>query len=226
MLLGFLSGSIPCGYLMGKSRGIDIRTRGSGNIGATNVSRVLGRGPGIACFALDMLKGLTPTLGAGLVLGLAGRWSVPPESQWSWIAIALAPIAGHVFCPWLGFKGGKGVATGLGALLGLYPVMTLASLGALLVWLAAIACWRYVSLASILAGVSLPAWVALEFALAGRLGRLPHESVFAAATPFALLSLGLAAFVVYTHRANIGRLRLGTEPRIGGARPAAPVRTE
>lgn len=219
-LAAFLLGSIPFGYLIGRSKGIDIRAHGSGNIGATNVTRVLGRRLGRICFALDLLKGLLPSLGGGLVLGVAGHWSMTPAQAWSWIGIALAPIAGHVFCPWLGFKGGKGVATGLGALLGLFPVMTVAGVGGLLVWIIAAKLWRYVSLASILGGGGLPIWVVVSLAVASAAGRVPAGELVGVGLPFLVLSLGLAGFVVYTHRANIRRIRSGTEPKIGQRRTA------
>lgn len=219
IVIAFLVGSVPFGYLIGRARGIDIRAHGSGNIGATNVTRVLGKRLGRACFALDLLKGFLPSVGAGLYLGDLGSWS--PQSPWLWIAAALAPIAGHVFCPWLGFKGGKGVATGLGALLGLFPVMAVAGAGALIVWIASIKTWRFVSLASILAGGGLPVWVALAFGLARALDWLPADQLVRASTPFVGLSLLLAGFVVYTHRANIRRLRSGTEPRVGVRPPKA-----
>jgi len=210
IVIGFLVGSIPFGFLIGKARGIDIRQHGSGNIGATNVTRVLGKKLGRICFGLDMAKGLFPTFGAGIALQDAGSWS--PANAWVWIAAALAPILGHVFCPWLGFKGGKGVATGLGALLGLFPIMTVAGVGALVVWITAAKLWRYVSLASILAGVSLPVWVATAFGLAPNAG---DPGWLGRAAPFLGVSLLMAGFVVFTHRANIRRLRAGTEPRIG-----------
>lgn len=219
IVIAFMVGSIPFGYLIGRARGIDIRAHGSGNIGATNVTRVLGRRLGRLCFTLDVLKGLLPSLGAGLFLGDLGSWA--PATPWLWIAAALAPIAGHVFCPWLGFKGGKGVATGLGALLGLFPVMAVAGAAALAVWVVAIKVWRYVSLASIVAGGGLPLWVGLALGLARLCGWIPAHELVRIGTPFVGLSVLLAGFVVYTHRSNIRRLRSGTEPRVGGTRPKA-----
>jgi len=145
----YLVGSVPFGYLMGRARGVDLRTRGSGNIGATNVARVLGRRWGLLCFALDVLKGLAPVLLAGLVIAGRGASAPGPARQGAWLAVAFGAIAGHVFPVWLRFRGGKGVATSLGVLLGFYPYFTFAGLAALAIWVAVVAVWRYVSLASI-----------------------------------------------------------------------------
>jgi acyl-phosphate glycerol 3-phosphate acyltransferase len=128
LILSFLSGSIPFGLLIARARGVDIRRHGSGNIGATNVWRVLGRGPGLLCFALDVLKGLAPTLGAAWTTGLLGPRALPgpidARSAWLWLVVMALAILGHMFSPWVGFRGGKGVATGLGALLGVWPFLT------------------------------------------------------------------------------------------------------
>jgi glycerol-3-phosphate acyltransferase PlsY len=208
--LAFLSGSIPFGLLIARAKGVNIREHGSGNIGATNVWRVLGRGPGLTCFALDVLKGLIPTLGAGLAAGSIGDPALPAGEAWLWLACAAAAILGHMFSPWIGFKGGKGVATGFGALLGIYPLLTWPALGAFAAWLVVAKLSRYVSLASCLAALSLPGWlwVTVE-ALSDAPGR------HAAAGPFYGAVGLLAAVVVVKHRANLGRLLRGTENRIG-----------
>lgn len=228
--IAFLIGSIPFGLVIGRAKGIDIRKHGSGNIGATNVGRVLGKRLGILCFACDLLKGLLPTLAAGVYLGCAGRWSVDPETAWQWLAVMSAPVLGHMFCPWIGFKGGKGVATGLGALLGVFPPLTIPAIGAAALWLVALKVWRYVGISSVVASASLPAWVALEFAVAGAAGWLPGtEDWFGVATralPFFTVGAALAALVIVKHRGNIARTRAGTEPRVtwlGGARRATPA---
>ncbi len=213
--VAFLCGSIPFGLLIGRARGIDIRKHGSGNIGATNVGRVLGRGLGFLCFALDVLKGLAPTLAFGIWAGYAGRVTLEPPDSWRWLAVMSAPVLGHMFCPWVGFKGGKGVATGLGALLGVFPVLTVAGVGALAVWLAALKVWRMVSLASILAAASLPLWIGGAFvADALRRERPLDGGILGSAWPFLVLGAALAALVVVKHRANIARIRAGTESRV------------
>jgi glycerol-3-phosphate acyltransferase PlsY len=144
-LLAYLVGSIPFGLFIAFARGIDIRKHGSGNIGATNVGRVLGPKAWLACFTLDFAKGLLPSLGAGAWLGLIGSTQPASAHAWVWVLVMAGPVLGHMFCPWLKFRGGKGVATGLGAMLGVYPILTIAGFAAAAVWLAAAARWRYVS---------------------------------------------------------------------------------
>lgn len=220
--VGFLSGSIPFGLFFGKFRGIDIRQHGSGNIGATNVGRVLGRRLGLMCFALDLLKGLVPTLWAGNYLGLAGKFVIEPSAAWGWLLVMVAPVLGSMFCPWLGFKGGKGVAAGLGSLLGVFPVLSIAGAAAFLVWILTVRITRYVGLASMLAACGLPFWVIIEYAVfatimpptargdpAGTIDGLAH-----AALPFVVVTSVLGVLVVLKHRANIARMRAGTEPRV------------
>jgi glycerol-3-phosphate acyltransferase PlsY len=193
---GFLCGSIPFGYWAGKIKGIDIRQHGSGNIGATNVIRVCGKGIGIPVFILDLLKGWLPTWYAGSHLA-TGSSSVTTLS----VLAGFAAILGHTYTPWLGFKGGKGVATATGVLLGIAPIAMLAGL---LVWLIVFFTTHYVSLASMLAAVAVPVTMAVIMSRAGR-----WDTV--------LLGFGLlvAALVVLRHRANIGRLLAGTESKMG-----------
>lgn len=191
VLMGFASGSLPFGYLAGRLRGIDIREHGSRNIGATNVIRVLGKGVGIPVFILDFLKGLVPCLvmsGSGMASALL-------------VATGLAAILGHMFTPWLGFKGGKGVATAAGVLLGIAPLPMAVGLG---VWLVLFFGTRYVSLASMAAGLGVVAMMAGQMLWTGR-----WDGV--------LLGFGvvLAGLVILRHRANIGRLLAGTEPKAG-----------
>src|SRR5690349_4488530 len=101
--IGYLSGSIPFGLLLGLWRGVDIRKAGSGNIGATNLGRVLGRKWGILCFVLDVLKGAVPVAAAGGAMGVLGRGDLPAGQAWGWLAVAVAAVLGHVFPVWLGF---------------------------------------------------------------------------------------------------------------------------
>ncbi len=139
-VVSYLIGSIPTGFLWGKARGIDIRTVGSGNIGATNVMRALGKGPGMAVLVIDALKGFWPVFFAR------------PDTTLQ-IVCCLAVIAGHNWTCWLKFKGGKGIATSAGALLAMLPAPLACALA---VWLVVFAIGRYVSLASISAAVALP----------------------------------------------------------------------
>ena len=198
-LIGFLCGSVPFGYWAGKLRGIDIRQHGSGNIGATNVLRVCGKGIGIPVFILDMLKGLAAVIIVSLIV------PNPPHHEEANLAFCVlsgfAAILGHMFTPWLGFKGGKGVATAAGVLLGIAPVAMLVALTA---WLLVFFTTKYVSLASIAAAVAVPSTMA---ALMWRGQRLD----------WVLLGFGilLAALVIVRHRGNIQRLLAGTENKAG-----------
>ncbi|MFQ3676972.1 MAG: glycerol-3-phosphate 1-O-acyltransferase PlsY [Fimbriimonadaceae bacterium] len=184
----YLLGAIPVGYLVGRLRGVDITKVGSGNIGATNVLRVLGKGPGIAVLALDVAKGLVPPL----VLLQATQ-----SKEWA-LAAGVSAVVGHCLSPFLTFRGGKGIATGLGMLIGVTPVGAAVAFG---VFAAVLAGFRYVSLASIFA-----TWSVVATSLA------TGDSVAVVAV-FVVVAL----FVTYRHRTNIQRLIDGTEPRFGRA---------
>jgi glycerol-3-phosphate acyltransferase PlsY len=187
----FLLGSIPTGYLVARAKGIDIRRHGSGNIGATNVLRTLGKPLGILVFFLDALK------------GFAAVWMVMRYSEasaWPGILAAVAAIVGHNYTPWLGFRGGKGIATSAGVLLALMPWAVLAIA---VVWFVVFSITRYVSLASMSAAAALPVAVAL-LSHFGRGGN----------APLVIFALIISALAIWRHRANIQRLRDGTEPRL------------
>jgi len=197
--IAFLCGSIPFGFLIGKINGVDIREHGSGNIGATNLGRVLGRRFFFGCFFLDMFKGLLPTAVAGHFMGTLGTLRVESTDAYWWLAVMVAAVLGHMFTPWLGFRGGKGVATMMGVSLGLaWPV----GLAYAVTWLVMLAVTRISSLAGMTAAVAAPV-----AALAAGRGEL------------APVLVALALLVVWLHRANISRLRAGTEPKLGGSNP-------
>lgn len=202
----YLMGSIPFGYLIARSRGVNIFKEGSGNIGATNVRRVLGRGPGNLCFALDVFKGLVPTLATGLVLGTLGNLDAPQGMVSLWLLTPLAAVIGHMYSPWLGFRGGKGVATGLGALLGVFWVLTFSVLVAMAVWLLVLRVWRYVGLASVCAAVSVPIWAVV-------LPLVVHRRFEPSTLPMVSVAVLLAALVVVRHRGNLARILKGQEPK-------------
>ncbi|MEX0885021.1 MAG: glycerol-3-phosphate 1-O-acyltransferase PlsY [Phycisphaeraceae bacterium] len=227
LIAAYLVGAIPFGYLIGRLRGVDLRSVGSGNVGATNVGRVLGRRLGIACFLLDVGKGLAPVLAYGHAAGLAlarpttaaATTAAPAVGSGQpggavelliWLAIAAAAVVGHIFPVYLGFRGGKGVATGLGVLLGFWPVLTLPGLGVALLWLAVVRATAYVSLASIVAAVALPA---MTLASAWLWGRPASEVAL-----YLAVTLLLALLVVLRHRDNIARLRAGTEAKVAWTR--------
>ena len=205
--VGYLCGSAPFAWLIGKAKGVDIRTVGSGNVGATNVGRALGRRWGVLCLVLDMLKGAVPVLAAGWVMGyIDGDPFSARGDAWWWSGVAAAAVMGHVFPVWLRFRGGKGVATAMGAMLGLWPIVTLATVAAILVWLVMVKAWGYVSLASITAVTSLPLCL---WGIAQATGRSNAE-----VGPFLLISVLLAGLVILRHRTNVARLLAGTEPRV------------
>ncbi len=195
-LAGYLLGSCPNGYLISRWNGIDIRQHGSGNIGATNVLRVLGKKWGYLVFFLDALKGF---LSVRIAFALAYATSGLEHPEWVAIIAAVACILGHTFPVWLRFHGGKGVATSAGVLLGLMPI---AVFSVLAVWLLLFFVTRYVSLASICAAAALPLFVALYL----------HFHLLAGSTllPFSIL---IAGVVIWRHRSNIGKLLKGTENR-------------
>lgn len=196
ILFSYLIGSIPTAYLIGKANGIDIRKHGSGNVGATNVFRTMGKRWGTFALILDITKGFVASF------WLARHFY--PEWNLSLVSVQLlsgfAAIAGHTWPIWLRFKGGKGVATSCGVFLGIYPGAVFFSL---LVWILVAYSFRYVSLASMAAALSFPFFLYFFYQ--------NHESF--------KLSLGvsfaLCFFIFYTHRKNIERLKAGTENRIG-----------
>jgi len=215
VILAYLAGSIPFGLLLGLARGVDIREHGSGNIGATNTMRVLGKRLGLAAFALDVAKGAIPVLIWGYIISAASREELPAIEAWKWLVVGVAAVIGHMYPIFLRFKGGKGVATGFGLFLGFWPWVTPAAVLALVVWGVCLLVTRYVSVSSIAAAVALPLGI-LGFALAP----WPERTTFIEAWPFAMASTIIAALVVYKHRGNIARLRAGTEPRTGSRKPA------
>ncbi len=192
LVAAYLIGSIPFSYLVARLRGIDVRTVGSGNVGATNVMRSAGRAAGLVAFALDFLKGTAATLLARRLAGLDVA-----------AAAAVAAALGHMHPVWLRFKGGKGVSTGAGAYLPLIPIPTVIGLATFGI---VVALTRYASLGS-MAGAS-------ALALGALLTHAPAALTWAA-TVTALL-------IIWKHRANIRRLAAGTERRVGARPAAAP----
>ena len=202
-LLAYLIGSIPFGVIIARGRGVDLRKAGSGNVGATNVGRVLGRKWGYLCFALDVAKGLLPVAAAGVLFRMEGGTAPAPAAQAAWLVVGLGAILGHVFSVFLGFRGGKGVATALGVVVGVYPYFTLAGAGALAIWIIVTLASRYVSLGSVVAaGAFIPLFAAFNH---GQLGRLWPLTAFATA---------MVVLIIVRHRTNILRLIKGTESKI------------
>ena len=223
----YLVGSIPFGVIIGRAKGIDIRQHGSRNVGATNVSRVLGRQLGILCFALDFLKGAGPVVAAGMLQGVFGREpaDLAVTDTWWWLGTGAATVFAHMHSPWLGFRGGKGVATGFGAMVAMYDLLTIPALAALVVWYATVRLSRYVSLASILATLSLPVLYML-WLIPSDVGNIAAELNHA--SPPLIVTALLAMLVIYKHRLNIVRLRRGEEPKVRASkkRPGAAQELE
>ncbi len=193
IVAAYLIGAIPFSYLIPRAfYGIDIRTRGSGNVGATNVFRVLGKGPGIACFALDVLKGVVPVVALQVVAGLP---------DWAPVAGGAAAVLGHSRSIFLRFGGGKAVATGAGTILALNPLVGLACLA---LWGVVFGATRVVSIASITAALALPGFM-IAIPRPAPWGTNPDFYVYYA------MAVGL--FIIARHRPNIRRIMDGTEPR-------------
>ena len=212
-LVAYLAGSIPFGVLIARSQGIDIRAHGSGNTGATNVLRIVGKRWGILCCVLDVLKGLLPSLAAGVLLtGLSGKTAPTPAQQLSWVLVALAAICGHVFSVWLKFRGGKGVATAFGVVVGIWPFFTVAGLAGLGVWIVVTRVSRFVSVGSMMSALSLaPLFVAWNWMILGWTAVIDLWPMVAMAVVMGLL-------IVIRHRSNIAKLLAGTEGRIDDPR--------
>lgn len=197
VLVGYLLGSIPTGYVVARAKGVDIRSAGSGNIGATNVFRILGTPAGILVLLVDAAKGWIAVL---IGMRMIWPWIAPDvvtgTAEWLGVAAGVAAVLGHNYTFWLGFKGGKGIATSAGVLAGLVPLALLVALG---VWIAVVVLSRYVSLASILGAFVLP--FAVWF--------------WRYSTLMITITALLAAMAIYKHKSNIQRLLKGTENKVG-----------
>lgn len=210
LVAAYLVGAIPFAWILARLHGVNLRTIGSGNIGATNLGRALGRPWGIFCFLLDACKGVLP-----MVLM---RWLVHPAYLreggrettflWLWLAAGGLAILGHVFPVYLHFRGGKGVSTSFGVALGLWPYYTPAALVSILIWVLVLKRWRYISLASIIGASAFPV------VLAGLVAGIPSWSA-GELIPLLIVAIAIPLLVVFMHRSNIHRLCNGTENRVG-----------
>ena len=219
-LVAFGCGSIPFGPIVARLRGIDLRTVGSGNIGATNVGRALGWKWGVLVYVLDAIKGAAPVLAAGAMAGILGKPAdeVAPADMWWWLLMPIASVLGHMFSPFVGFKGGKGVATGSGAMLAVWPTLTGPLLVAIGLWAVLLAATRYMSIASMAAAISIPLTVAAAAAIRTGDGTPDGELPIRHALPAIIVTGGVAMLVVWKHRPNIERLLAGKENRLGTKR--------
>lgn len=226
-VIAFLMGSIPFGLFIAKAKGINIREHGSGNIGATNVFRIVGKKYGISCLFLDLLKGLIPVVlalnliqieGKGIVIPLAflDSWKLElgvaeqMKGQIVHVLTALAAVLGHNYSPWIGFKGGKGIATSAGVLIGLMPMAVLILV---VIFIITLVLTRYVAVASMVGAASLP--------ILTNLGARLHKndagiSLWEAGMwnkPLFFFSLTIGILAIWKHRTNIQRLMAGTESK-------------
>jgi glycerol-3-phosphate acyltransferase PlsY len=202
----YIIGATPFGYLAGRMKGVDIREHGSGNVGATNVIRVMGKGIGVPVFILDMGKGWVPVMLTRWIMAGQGM-----DSTWAEILAGIAAVMGHNFTFWLKFKGGKGIATSAGVLLALLPIPLAV---ALVVWLILFYTTRYVAVASI--GASL---------MVGLVPLVMHFTTKGGQPPMPLVGFGLllGTLAIWRHRSNVRRLLDGTENRFTRKTPAPPA---
>jgi glycerol-3-phosphate acyltransferase PlsY len=207
IIFAYLLGAVPFGFMIARAHGKDLRKIGSGNIGATNTGRILGKKWGIICLILDSLKGLIPMLIANMLI--EGQ---PTTTQlWLWLSVGCAAVLGHIFPVYLNFKGGKGVATSLGMVLGLYPYYTIAGVAAFLVWVTVVLIWRYVSLASIAAALIFPIALVVEIICV-------KSWELSTLWPLIVIALAMPLLVVIRHVENIKRILEGSETKILQAR--------
>ncbi|MGH7441781.1 MAG: glycerol-3-phosphate 1-O-acyltransferase PlsY [bacterium] len=217
--LAYLLGSFPSAYLAGRwTRGLDLRKHGSGNLGATNVFRVLGPGPGVAVLLVDVSKGalavlLLPHLGQAAGSGLA------PLPAWWPCVLGLAAVLGHSYTVFLGFKGGKGVATSLGVFLGLAPLATLCVLA---VFGVVFGLTRMVSAGSLMASLVLPPALLVLGETAPRSSVVTPGGSWAESRPVLCLGLALAVLIWLRHIPNLRRILKGTENRVGTKKAVQP----
>ena len=204
IFISYLIGSISFALVIAKAHGIDLRAIGSGNLGATNLSRACGKKWAYLCFLLDVLKGFLPSFAAKffIVSGTADSTTLA-----IWLAVGVAAILGHIFPFYLKFKGGKGVATSFGVVLGIWPYYTIPGLIAFVLWSAIVLIWRYISLGSVIAAAVFPfIMIALTAGL--------KDWYFNVLWPLILAAAILCSLVIFLHRANIKRLLSGTEHKV------------
>ena len=203
IIVAYLLGSVPFGVIIARAHGKDLRIIGSGNIGATNLARALGRKWAYFCFCLDVLKGMLPMLvGIKLI-------STPPNiaELFLWLAAGIAAVLGHIFPIYIKFKGGKGVATSFGIALGLWPYSTVCAVVSVVIWVIVVLAKRYISLASVVASVAFPVVLILAILLVSTWN-------LANLWPLLTAAIAIPLMVVIRHRENIKRLLAGTENKV------------
>lgn len=207
-VVAYLLGSIPFGLLVGRLKGIDVREHGSKNIGATNVGRLLGTRYFYLVTFLDALKSLLPLVVASILVHRLPASDRTVLIHALWLLVGIAALLGHIFSVFLRFRGGKGVATGAGLVVGLFPYFTLPGIVAILLFVLVVWRWRYISLGSITSAAVFPLlYVGIGLSLGW--------PVFSRQWPLLMAATLIAVMVILRHRGNIQRLRAGTERKFG-----------
>ncbi|MBW8002771.1 MAG: glycerol-3-phosphate 1-O-acyltransferase PlsY [Planctomycetes bacterium] len=203
IIASYLLGSISFAVIIAKAHGKDLRQIGSGNVGATNLSRAVGKKWGYFCFCLDVLKGFLPMFVGGRII------SAPPGvlELFLWLIVGIAAVLGHIFPLYLKFKGGKGVATSFGIALGLWPYYTICAGVTFLAWIIVVLKWRYISLGSIVGSIVFPVSLII-------LTIAKPDWDFVHLWPLVLASVGIPVMVILRHCENIKRISAGTENKV------------
>lgn len=203
IIVSYFVGAIPFAQIFAKAYGKDLRKIGSGNIGATNLSRALGKKWGYFCFLLDVLKGMVPMLLAARLTG----YDDSIAELFGCLGVGAAAIVGHIFPVYLKFKGGKGVATSFGVALGFWPYYTICAIIAAAVWVIVVLMSRYISLGSIVSSISFPISLAVGIVFKA-------EWYLSGLWPLMIAAIGIPVMVIFRHRSNIKRIITGTESKI------------
>ncbi len=213
----YLIGAIPFALLLGKVKGLDVRTIGSGNVGAMNLGRVLGRSWFFAVFALDALKGLAPSLLAGWILmsSVLPEGPSEPIRNLCRLLVGAMAVVGHNYPVYIGFRGGKGVSTSFGVAAGVWPELTVPAVLSFFTWVMGLALTRMSSVGSITGAILFPIYFVLATVWSG--ASLMNR------WPFMVFAIAVAAMVLARHRANIARILAGTETKVVGESEQAPA---
>jgi len=204
IIVSYLIGSVSFALIIAKAHGINLRSVGSGNLGATNLARACGKKWAYICFLLDALKGFIPTF--------AAKFFIIPDSADApvlalWLIVGVAAMLGHIFPFYLKFKGGKGVATGFGVVMGIWPYCTIPAIIVFALWAAVVLVWRYISLGSVVAAAVFPILMIILTAVLKNW----HFNVL---WPLILAAIALCSLVIFLHHSNLKRILAGTENKI------------
>ena len=204
IIISYLIGSISFAMLIAKAHGLDLRTIGSGNLGATNLARACGKKWAYFCFLLDFLKGFVPSFAAQFLVLSAPATSAALAL---WLAVGVAAILGHIFPFYLKFRGGKGVATSFGVVLGIWPYYAIPGIIAFMLWATIVLVWRYISLGSVVVAAAFPIIMII-------LTMIFNNWHFNILWPLILAAVILCSLVIFLHRSNMKRILNGTEDKV------------